>query len=435
MNKEILNQIPADEQPVASQLDALVEDMQLSPTFQWELETELMEQYKTKTRSSQPDWYTKIIPAVGWAILAISAVFLLSWTMRSVIPELQPAAAESSTPEPSFEEDIRQGNRCAGPLAVAHNFSVALTDENKTSFVMLDEHQDLEEIRSFAWSPDGTQLAVVGNLAGQGKISVRDFGESIQYVISSSEVGYLTGASWSRTGKQLLMWSSQNNSRLYMVNAGGNDLVERQLNAQILGVPQFAPDGKSILFYGADASSSDGLLQAMVDGSQIKMISDLVEDENSFTFSPDGTRLAYIEKDRNLGEARLIAQDFQSDNKTVLATLPIPKGSGSSIPESSNLSWSPDGKSLVFDFGRGVSDSAIYLADADGMGLVKLAESAHAPAISVDGACLAFISEKQVFVLDLAAAPSTPTTPVFLADLPVGRGVASFKLDKLQWRP
>ena len=433
MNNDLLNQISADEQPVASQLAALVEDMQLSPTFEWELENQLMEKYQTKTDAIQPAWYTKIIPAVGWAILAAGAVFLLSWTMRSVIPDLQPMAAESPTPERSFEEDVRQGNRCAGLLTVAHNFSVALTDENKTSFVMLDEHEDLEEIRSFAWSPNGTQLAVVGNPAGQGKISVRDFGKSIQYVISSSEVGYLTGASWSRTGKQLLMWSSQNNSLLYLVKAGGNDLVERQLDAQIFGMPQFVPDGKSILFYGADASGSDGLLQAMVDGPQINMISDLVEDENSFAFSPDGTRLAYIEMDRTLGEARLIAQEFQSDNKTILAALSIPKGSGSSIPESANLSWSPDGKSLVFDFGRGASDRAVYLAD--GMGLVKLAESAHAPAISVDGGCLAYISDKQVFVLDLGAAPVTPTTPVFLADLPVGRGVASFKLDKLQWRP
>lgn len=435
MNKDLLNQIPDDEQPVASKLASVAENMRLSETFQWELETQLMEQYKTKTQSSQPSWYTKIIPAVGWAILATGAVFLVSWTMRSVIPELQTAAAESPTPERSFEEDVRQGNRCAGLLTVAHSFSVALTDENKTSFVMLDEHEDLEEIRSFAWSPDGTQLAVVGNLAGQGRIVVRDFGKSIQYVISSSEVGYLTGAAWSRTGKQLLMWSSQNNSLLYVVNAGGNDLVERQLNAQIFGVPQFAPDGKSILFYGADVSGSDGLLQAMVDGSQIKLISDLVEDENSFAFSRDGTHLAYIEMDRTLGEARLIAQEFQSDNKTVLATLPIPKGSGSSIPESANLSWSPDGKSLVFEFGKSASDRAVYLADVDGMGLVKLAEGAHAPAISVDGGCLAYISDKQVFVLDLGAAPSTPTTPVFLADLPVGRGVASFKLDKLQWRP
>ena len=62
MNKDLLNQLPADEQPVASKLDSVAEDMQLSPTFQWELENQLMEAAKTKTKPVQ-GWHTKIIPA------------------------------------------------------------------------------------------------------------------------------------------------------------------------------------------------------------------------------------------------------------------------------------------------------------------------------------------------------------------------------------
>lgn len=437
MNKEILDQIPPDEQTLASKLDSVVEDMQLSQTFEWELENQLMEKYKTKTQPLQ-GWSTKIIPAIGWAIVAIGAVFLLNWTMRSLIPDLQPSTGETSTPTLSFEQNVRQGNICAGPLAVAHNFSVSLTNEDKTGFVMLDEQTVSEELRSFAWSPDGRRFAVVGNTAGQGNIAVTDFGKSLQYVISGSEVGYLRGATWSRDGNQLLMWSSQNNSILYVVNVyGRKDLIERQLDAQIFGTPQFAPDHESVIFYGADSSGSDGLLQAMLDGSGIRMISDLVEDESGFASSPDGALLAYIDMDRTPGEARLVAQDFLSGSKVVLATLPIPKGSGSSIPESANLSWSADGKSLVFDFGRGASDRAIYLAYADGPGLIKLADQAHAPTISADGKCVAYISDKEVFLLDLTSISptSTTTTPLLLADLPAGRGIADFRLDQLQWKP
>ena len=134
MNKEILDQIPPDEQSMASKLDSVAEDMQLSQTFEWELENQLMEKYKTKTQPLQ-GWHLKIIPALGWASVAIGAVFLLNWTMRSLSPDLQPSTAETPTPTLSFEQNVRQGNLCAGPLAVAHNFSVSLTNADKTGFV------------------------------------------------------------------------------------------------------------------------------------------------------------------------------------------------------------------------------------------------------------------------------------------------------------
>jgi Tol biopolymer transport system component len=96
------------------------------------------------------------------------------------------------------------------------------------------------------------------------------------------------------------------------------------------------------------------------------------------------------------------------------------------------LSWSQDGKFLVFEFGRSASDRAIYLANADGTGLVKLVDSAHAPTISSDGNCLAYISNKQAFLLDLK---NTTATPLLIADLPAGRSTSDFRLDKLQWKP
>jgi len=159
-----------------------------------------------------------------------------------------------------------------------------------------------------------------------------------------------------------------------------------------------------------------------------------VEDESSFAWSPDGSQLAYIEMDRSLGEAHLILE-AAGNVKTMIATLPIPKGSGSALPEAANLSWSRDGKVLAFEFGRSATDRAIYLAHADGSGLVKAADEAHAPAISADGDCLAYISNKQVFLLDLRNISSTSntTTPLLVTYLPVGRAIADFRLDRLQW--
>ncbi|HVF24787.1 MAG TPA: LpqB family beta-propeller domain-containing protein, partial [Anaerolineales bacterium] len=374
--------------------------------------------------------------SLGWALLTICSVLLLTWTMRTVIPNLPPVEAGTANAAVPFEINVRQGNICTGPLAIAHNFSVSLSNKDKTGFVTLDEQKTIDEIRSFVWSPDGEQLAIFGNSAGAGNIYLTDStGTALHAVLPNSEIGYLREAAWSRDGKQFVLWSSQNNSSVYLVNADGSGLVEKPLGMQILSTPQFSPNNESIIFYGANASS-DGLFEVMLDGSQTRMINDLVEDESAFAFSPDGSRLAYMAMDRISGIAVLMVHDVETgDGISMPGSLPIPKGTGSSIPESANLSWSQDGKVIVFEFGRSQVDRAIYLAYVDGTKLIKLADSAHAPAISADGNCLVYISNKQVFLFDLTSISptSTPGAPVLLAELPLGRATADFRLDKLQW--
>jgi TolB protein len=322
-------------------------------------------------------------------------------------------------------------------LAVAHNFSITITNEDKTLLNTLDMQNEGNELRSFKWSADGKQLAILANITGNGNILITRMDNSpLQPLIPNSEAGYLMGFDWSRDGKQFVMWSLQNNTSAWLVNADGTDLREVQLPNQIFGTPQFAPDGTSILYYGAN-SSSVGLFEFDLENSQTRVISPLVEDETGFAFSPDGKLLAYMGMDRTTGEARLVVEELATGSKSVLATLPIPKGSGSTIPDAANLSWSPNGDAIIFEFGTSASDRVIYLAYTDGSGLVELAISGHVPAISADGNCLAYINDKQVFLIDLSTVSQTtePPTPLLLVDLPVGNSIAGFKLDMLQWSP
>lgn len=259
----------------------------------------------------------------------------------------------------------------------------------------------------------------------------------MEYLLSGSQVGYLMDAAWSRDGKQLVMWSSQNNRVLYVLSADGTGLVEKRLgNTQILGTPQFWPDGSSVVFYGA-TSTSIGLFELILTDSEPALINASVEDESSYAFSPDGSKLAYMEYNRDLGEARLFTEDLKTRELSVLGSLPIPKVPGAALPETANLSWSADGKYLVFDFGRNAADRAIYLAQTDGTGMIEVVDDAYAPSVSADGRCMAYISNQQVFLLDLSAVVVNPTavTPVLLADLPTGRGTPNTKLDELQWSP
>ena len=436
MNKDLLNQLAADEQPVASKLDSLAGTIQPSPGFQWELETRLIEEYQSKTESRQPGWFMKAMVPIGWALVAVSALFLLNWTLRSISPGFSPAARITPTPEISFETKVRQGNICAGPLAVGHGFDVFLTNADKTDLFPLDPDKAIGELRDFAWSPDGEQLAVIGNSMGQGNIYITDpAGGPLEYVLSNSKVGNLMDVAWSRDGKQFLMWSSRDNRILYLLNTDGTGWVEKSLDVRILGRPQFAPDGRSIVYYGTDLISG-GVFKVTIDGSQTQNLNPFVEDATGFAFSPDGLYLAYVSMDRAAGAAILMKVDTETGAVVdLLGSLPIPKGSGSSIPRSANLSWSPDGNFIIFEFGRYETDRSIYLAYTDGTGLVKVVESAHAPAVSADGRCLAYISNKQVFLIDVGHTSSTSPSPVFLADLPLGRAIADLRLDKLQWKP
>lgn len=430
MNKELLNQLSTDEQQIAAEINSAAEAMKLSQSFQWDLETRLMDAANQKIRRANP--WQKIMPSLGWALVAGCVLFLLNWTVRSLASNPSELGAEVSTPPVSFIDEIQQGNICMGRLAVEHGFNVFLTNPEKTELVAVDVGTNLGEIRSFAWSADGRQLAIIGNTTGTGSIYVTDLiGGQIGYLLSSSELGYIMNAGWSRNGKQFVLWSLQNNKVLYLLNADGTGVVEKQLNIQVLGTPQFAPDNQSLLFYGADASSA-GLFKVRLNDSEAQLINPLVENESSFAFSPDGSQMAYVEYHHDLGEAQLWSEDLTTHNIAMLGTFPIAKGSGSSVPSTANMSWSAAGKSIVFDVGQGANDRLIYLAHSDGTELTKVIDAGSAPAISNDGKCLAYMNDKQLFLLDLTV---TSSTSVFVADIPAGSGSPNYQLNKLQWQP
>jgi Tol biopolymer transport system component len=435
MNKEILDQLPADEKSVIEKLNFVSENMKVPQAFQWTLESQLMDAYQNKSQPGK-GWFSKIIVPVAWTLAIVAGVALMNWMIRPLVPPEQSQPASSSTEVP-FETQVRREDICKGPLAVAHGFSVALTNDDKTAFIPLDADRAIGELRSFAWSVDGDQLAVLGNTTGNGNIYITDSsGAPLQPVLARSELGYLYAFAWSRDGSQFVTWSGQNNMEIFLFNADGSGLTENQLDVHILGTQHFWPDGSSLVFFGSDEAYS-GLYEAYFANMETALINSYVTYDGSYAFSPDGTQVAMMEYDRENGEARLVSLELTTREQTVLGSFPIPKGSGSSLPETANLSWSQDGTKLVFEFGRGVEDRAIHLAYADGSGMIKLADTAHAPAISADGKCLAFIRNKQVFVIDLENMPpsSTPAEPLFLADLPAPRSSPDFRLDKLQWQP
>ena len=436
MNKELFDQLPADEQSVAAKLNSVADNMKVSQDFQWTLETRLMDAYKNKSQPAT-GWFAKLVVPVAGTVAAVLGFVLFHWTIRSLVPSEQvPGSSSTEISSDTFESNVRQGIICEGPLALAHGFSAFISNSEKTEFIDLDPQRTIGELRSLSWLANGEQLALVGNTTGTGNIYLTDStGSQLQPVLSNSELGYLMDVAWSRDGKRVLTWSVANPTVIYLINNAESTVTEFQRDQQIGSTPQFSPNDQSIIFYGLGPST--GLFEANLESGLVRLISALVEYDNSFAWSPDGSRLAYFEMRRTSGEAVLILQNPDGSNKSIIASLPIPKGHSSTIPDVAHLSWSSDGKFLVFEFGMSASDRAIYLAYADGLGLIKLADSAHAPTVSSDGNCLAYISDKQVFLLDLSdiSLTSDIPAPIVLADLPAGRSTSDFRLDKLQWKP
>lgn len=435
MNRNLFGSF--DEADVARALREAAQDIQMSASFERQLEDRLIASHKAAVKPAR-GLGSRLIPSVGWALLAAVALILLN----TALPAMVPGRGANLIGPVNFESAVRDGVMCEGRLAALHGFSVSVTSPDKTRLIELDPQREIGELRSISWSPDGLTLAAIGNTNGGGRIYFADPDNDMLSVPHPGwPFGYLEGLAWSWDGEEILTWELNNNRRLYFINAESGASATGALSVQFFETPQFTPDNQAVMFYGAD-EAADGLFQVKrngANGTQVLLISDLVAGPRSLAWSPRGNRLAYMEMDRNLGEARLVIQDSSNTIRTVIAMLPIPKGSGSSLPQAANLSWSPDGNLLVFEFGRNSSDRAVHLAFADGSGQVLLAQSAHAPAISADGRCLAYINGREIFLLDLAAAVTpqsgTASSPVRLADLPAGRGRTDFQMDRLQWQP
>lgn len=103
------------------------------------------------------------------------------------------------------------------------------------------------------------------------------------------------------------------------------------------------------------------------------------------TWSPDGTRLAYVSFERK--KPIIFIQSLVNSQRLVLAQF---KGNNSSP------AWSPDGKQLAIVLTKDGS-SQIYLINADGSGVKRLSYSSGIdtePCFSPDGAYILFTSDR-----------------------------------------
>jgi Tol biopolymer transport system component len=223
-----------------------------------------------------------------------------------------------------------------------------------------------------ALSPDGKKVAFS---------SMRRDGNYAIYVINTDGTGFtrltdrsVAGVSpeWSPDGKKIAFAGSAeggtpNKQFIFVINADGSDL--KQITKLNGFAPSWSADGEKIYYVLPRNNVNDIMSVKAEGGGDMGVKSVPARQVNPAVISPDGKQIAFLSQKTDADPIELnLTTKAQNWNDMVLL-------SAGYMPIFGGLSWSPDGKKLIFSMhGDGKSlngGSRLFLINTDGSGLEK----------------------------------------------------------------
>lgn len=268
----------------------------------------------------------------------------------------------------------------------------------KPASLTLEDLVEAQGVQAPALSPDGKWFA----LPWQGQI-----------VLTTSSGGWPIPLTSTTGGKTALDWSADGQSLAYAsggaiwtVPSSGGQPVRLTGGARGAGdprraadsAPQWSPKGGWILFETGRRGNGDLALVSR-DGLTTSVLTSSSADEGNSAWSPDGTKIAFVERSPEHFSGRLRVGDLDTasgrfrDETKVLYEAPLDRGGGWSIRRPV---WSPDGKSLAIVLQTTGWDKIWLIPILGGppKAITDGESEDESPVFSPDGRQIAFVSNR-----------------------------------------
>jgi dipeptidyl aminopeptidase/acylaminoacyl peptidase len=262
----------------------------------------------------------------------------------------------------------------------------------------LEDLANVEALQAPSLAPDGKWFA----LTWQGQILLVPSDGGWPTPLTSTPGGK-SGLDWSPDGKSIAYASG---GAIWSVPVGGGQPARLTEGARGSGdprtaadrSPRWSPNGKWIVFETGRRGNGD-LAVVSADGLTTSLLTSGPADEGGPEWSPDGTKIAYVERSPEYFSGRVRLADFDvntgrfKDVAKVLYESPQDRGGGWSIRR---VSWSPDGKSLALVLQETGWDK-LYLLPVNGgkpRAITDGESEDDSPVFSPDGRWLAFVSNR-----------------------------------------
>ncbi|HLK59086.1 MAG TPA: hypothetical protein VKU00_21170 [Chthonomonadaceae bacterium] len=225
------------------------------------------------------------------------------------------------------------------------------------------------------WSPDGSKIAFISNRDGNDEIYVMNADGSkptrLTYPDTGGKPTFPWNPVWSPDGSKIAferfldgnsVGLYNGNLEIYVMNADGSNLTRLTHSSATDESPTWSPDGSKIAF-NRFYSGHSGIYVMNADGSNQKQLTDNPQD-NSPAWSPDGSKIAFR---RYNGNSTIYVMNADGSNLTSLSPLSDLVGPPS---------WSPDGSKIAYN---SFLDSHIYVINVDGSQLTSLTNNGGSP--------------------------------------------------------